>query len=376
VAKGSGQVGSVIAKLALLGIAMLCSIAIAEGVLRLALDEVDFLQPVLVDDPVLGHRVVAGSAGHDRLGLRNKTVPERVDILAIGDSQTYGVSAMAMHAWPVWLASESGRETYNMALGGWGAIQYEHMLREHGLAMQPEIVVVGLYLGNDVLDAYQIVYGLDRWRALRAQGAGVDEYTRKSVEGDLGESDYRRVQRWLARHTILYRLAVSAFGQALGRAEVALRGVPEGVVRIDEPGLSTGFTPGLRLQTVDLRIPEIREGLRLTLDALDRIEALCEANGSRLVVLYVPTKESVFAERLAAQTDAPEAEAIAALLEYEARIRDRVAAHLEARGVTFLDPRPAMRAASEAGPIYPSNEGGHPISAGYHAIAKAVAEAL
>lgn len=76
------------------------ALLLGELVLRMAVNPGDFLVATLIDDPVLGHRIKPRTTGHDALGFRNREVPERADIVAIGDSMTYGVSAAREDIWP------------------------------------------------------------------------------------------------------------------------------------------------------------------------------------------------------------------------------------------------------------------------------------
>jgi hypothetical protein len=94
------------------------------------------------------------------------------------------------------------------------------------------------------------------------------------------------------------------------------------------------------------------------------------------MVVLIPTKEFVYADRLAGRDDLANADAIARLLGMEQLQRDTIREFLEERAVPVVDPLAAMRTAARTGPIYPSNEGGHPLSAGYRTIADAVVLAL
>ncbi len=49
---------------------------------------------------------------HDEKGFRNKSVPQKVDVLAIGDSQTYGTGVNAGQDWPQQMQSLGKIETY------------------------------------------------------------------------------------------------------------------------------------------------------------------------------------------------------------------------------------------------------------------------
>ncbi|MCH7807606.1 MAG: hypothetical protein IIB60_00150, partial [Planctomycetes bacterium] len=46
---------------------------------------------IMLLDPVTGYRGNPNFPGHDRLGFNNDSVPQQVDLVAIGDSLTYGV---------------------------------------------------------------------------------------------------------------------------------------------------------------------------------------------------------------------------------------------------------------------------------------------
>src|SRR5262245_23396273 len=45
---------------------------------------------VVCEDPRLGHGLAPGSGGTDARGFRNPTASERIDVLCVGDSQTWG----------------------------------------------------------------------------------------------------------------------------------------------------------------------------------------------------------------------------------------------------------------------------------------------
>src|SRR6266849_978830 len=127
----------------------------------------------LVPDPELGNRLAPGTPGHDTNGYRNDSVPAQADIVAVGDSQTWGVNADRQSTWPQQLAKLSGHSVYNMSLGGYGPVQY-WVLTQRAQKMSPRLVVVGLYLGNDLYDTYRLAYTNDNYKELRAPNAAPD----------------------------------------------------------------------------------------------------------------------------------------------------------------------------------------------------------
>src|SRR5688572_18575094 len=105
----TAAIGSALGNLLLLAGSVVVSFFLAEGLMRLVFEPVDFLSPYMVVDNVLRHRVEPHSGGHDVWGFRNKSVPSRADIVAIGDSLTYGVAAPATHSWPAALGRHAHR---------------------------------------------------------------------------------------------------------------------------------------------------------------------------------------------------------------------------------------------------------------------------
>ena len=93
---------------------LVTSIFFMEGVSRLFVDKLDFLTPITINHSVLRTTVKPYSAGHDKWGFRNKKVPISSDIIAIGDSQTYGVSATTKYSWPYQLERQINRKVYNI----------------------------------------------------------------------------------------------------------------------------------------------------------------------------------------------------------------------------------------------------------------------
>src|SRR5262245_45887192 len=55
---------------------------------------------VVVDDDVLHHRMSPYYPGNDSWGFRNRAVPDRCEVLTIGDSFTYGFAATPENTWP------------------------------------------------------------------------------------------------------------------------------------------------------------------------------------------------------------------------------------------------------------------------------------
>jgi hypothetical protein len=112
---------------------------------------------VELKDDVLRHRMSPYYPGNDAWGFRNPQVPEFCEVLAIGDSNTYGFATTPNNSWPRQLERRLGVSTYNMSCGSYGFCQYEVLLAR-GLSLRPSTVILGVTVGNDFRDAYNIVY--------------------------------------------------------------------------------------------------------------------------------------------------------------------------------------------------------------------------
>src|SRR5437762_10854908 len=113
--------------------------------------------PGVINDPVLVARYAPNAPGHDARGFRNAQALSKAEVVAIGDSQTWGVNVLPADAWPQQLGRRSGLSVYNMGVGSYGPDQYL-ILTDQALQLSPKTIVIGLYPGNDLYDAYNLTY--------------------------------------------------------------------------------------------------------------------------------------------------------------------------------------------------------------------------
>ncbi len=110
-----------------------------------------------VPDARLGMRLNPLFPEYDARGWRNASALQRAEIVALGDSQTYGLKAPREGAWPQALGRMLHRTVYQMAAPGYGPGQYL-LLFDEAAALQPKVIIAAFYLGNDLADAYQLSY--------------------------------------------------------------------------------------------------------------------------------------------------------------------------------------------------------------------------
>jgi lysophospholipase L1-like esterase len=349
------------------------AILAAEAVVRRIYAPIDFLRPTLVADEVLLHRVAPHSSGHDEWGFRNPRVPATADIVAIGDSTTYGYAATTPTSWPSWVARETGSTVYNLALGGFGPPDYLHLLETYATRLSPSVVIVGIFLGNDLEDTVSRVYSRERWRDLRRHDPPrtAPEHAAAAADG---------VRTWLQAHSMFYRLVESGpIGQTVNRVADAARAREAGECSLESGGrFPTEFTPFDRLRALDLTSPRIQEGLALTIELVDRMRDRTERAGARLIVLVIPTKESVFDGLIDGRADTACLDVVRRVVAYETQARTRITDELTRRGIAMVDVRPALAhaVAEDVERLFLRSADSHPNENGYRLIAAEIVKSL
>jgi hypothetical protein len=354
---------------------------------------------MLYPDPVLGYRTSPHYPGHDRLGYRNERTPETSEIVAVGDSLTYGYSADAEHTWPRWLESLSQRSVYNAGVPSYGPVHYE-VIAEESLALQPRTVILGLYLGNDILGAYDSVYVsalfrerastdprvLEEIRRVQAAGSLRDLAVARGIEESPPDQP-RGIRSWLRSRSSLY---------ALGRAltlDLFLEPPPPAWQRGDPFEESSALTDYIgmaeprRFRSVfwnplatglkmELDEPRIREGWRITKDALLRVHRKLSEEEVCFVVVVLHTKPFIYSRALPDFVEEMPP-GFAHLQEVEQRLTEEVLTFLDANGITAVDTTDALVDSFERGVSpFPESNDDHPDKDGYEAIARAILQGL
>ena len=350
---------------------------------RLFLNPSDFLHLEVVPDDVLGMvPSPSAMAGFDKWGFRNRGVPETVDIVAVGDSHTYGNTAKMVESWPFVLGQLTGRSVYNMSLGGYGPNQYFYLSNTKAFTLKPRMIIWGLYMGDDFEGAYSMTYGLDHWAYLRALPAQKVDPNVWEEEPFSGPSWHKQIRLWLSRHSVLYQLV---FHTSLGgriKGDVQIRNAAElypGLATsliIPEKNISEAFRPVGILKGLDLENPSIREGMRITFELMKEMNETCRQNHVQFMVVVIPTKEMVFSEYLDHNSKIPLDDVIDNLLVNERVALQQTFTFLTDSNIPYVDPLPALKKSVSQG-LYASSAGDmHPNKNGYRVIAEAVSEVL
>jgi lysophospholipase L1-like esterase len=354
------------------------SVALTEGVLRLFPGLLPVEVQQLAEDgpsnqgvshPYIGHlqtpnktfilsRIDFSATHHvDGHGFRNTWPwPERAEIVAVGDSLTFGQAVDDEHAWPAILARSLPKiGVINLGLMGAGPQQYLRVYETFGMKLQPKVLLVGFFARNDFWDDAMF----DRWLRSGVGGNymvwrnfGRPRRVSFSLQRPLGS--IMDVLRWnhalFSRSSYLYTLLLHVRGavQKWRPAEVRIFEFPDG-------GRMELFPGDLVSKTADAQ-PERRE-FQLTLQALQRIHSIARANGTHVLVIFQPSKEEVYMPLLEDRVPDPAAPLRAAL--------DKI-------GIRYLDLAPVFRRRAEAREKLFFEVDGHPNVRGYALIAEFV----
>jgi len=387
---------SVLYNLILVGISLLAGLIISEFGLR-AFEKARLhdrnLTSALISDPLLGQRVAPFTLEHDANGFRNDSVPNSADIVVLGDSQTWGTNVLRGDAWPQQLTRLSGRSVYNMGMAGYGPVQY-WALTDKALTLSPKVIVLGIYFGNDLYDAFFIAYSNENYRELR--NATIDHEVLADTVSDRANLSWDKATKfhndygsagpsgwslWLRGHSAIGRL-LNRTGWWPGSSDIDYdvgkawaRAYPNDGAVCEDEKVRTVLTTTYRMIGVDLDDPAIADGHRITAELLSRIKSKTDDAGAQLVILLIPTKESVYADRMESHAALPET--YARLVKMEARIRSEMMTQCAAKKVQCVDALPPLRQAIERNEqIFPSTIDGHFNARGYNVLASVVEEAI
>jgi len=348
-----------------------------------------------MSDPLLEFKTMPHAPGHDAWGFKNHVVPERADIVAIGDSQTWGLNADIAGTWPKQLADISGCKVYNMGEDGYGPVQYL-LLFDQARKLSPKIVVIGLYFGNDFYDAYYMTYAKNAHAGLRAKDhpeewlqdtiAPAVESIHQEREGfrkiPLGHvSSASDLGGWFCRHTEVGRLLLRKH-LFLEETDLDVKaearwanGFPLHGYFCKREKIDTVLTTAYRLLAENKDEPRISEGIRVTKQVMLQINKKASESGIKLLVAVIPTKEMVYADLMKADVESNET--YGKLVRMENEIRGELVEFASGNGIHVCDTLPELRVAlGQDTRIYPRDHDGHPVKEGYKAISLGIKKAL
>ena len=203
----------------------------------------------------------------------------------------------------------------------------------------------------------------------------------KQFHANFGRSSFSGWSFWLREHLALGRL-LNRIGLWPGSQDIDYEidkrwaeAHPDHGAVCEDAGRETVLTTAYRLAGLDLDEPRNAEGLRITKDLLSQMQNEVSAKQVKLIVLLLPTKESVYAKVRSAKM--PLDPTYQKLVDMEGRIRSEIISTCQAQRIECVDALPYLSSALERGErLYPTTTESHPNARGYLVIASAVNENL
>jgi len=269
-----------------------------------------------------------GMGPNDILGFRNKHVPNIADIITIGDSQTYGNNVFLEQNWPSSMMKSMTHTTpvlYNMSVGGWGAAEYFEIFNK-ALYLQPVVVIIAFYTGNDAIDTFNKVYGDERWISLR-------------LNPKLTSSDAPTLQEDV-----------------------------EWKVKFHD-GNDVIFTPNFRYVSNNRDHPAVLMGYEIIGEIAQKIGKIAEKVQIKLVFTIIPTKELAYKKKILLENIKPRADYTDLVNDEEKNLRVLAERLQRIRGAVYVDLlEPIQQGVLESQYFYPHDRDGHPLPDGYKLI--------
>jgi hypothetical protein len=270
-------------------------------------------------------------------------------VLVVGDSFTFGHGCAAEETYAAVLGRELSvrcpdREV-EVINAGYASCNYPDTyylyLREIGLDLEPDLVIVGFFVGNDV-DEQRLVF--HEWAEVDAAGLPL-----RIVANDARVEDGYWVSRRRARR---YRIPVIRDSHLAHAILGALSGV-------GTPDKGPYYSELIYRDEYAERTRAAAERVRRLFAAM---ETEAESHGARLVVLMIPAREQVMPESVFGEAGPPEGVDLG-------KPQRQFAAFFEERGIEYVDLLPDLKAIAEReDPYYAGDQHwtprGHEIVAG------------
>lgn len=353
-------------RIALVSGSLLLSVLLAEFLLRLFFPiDTGRSREHRIPHPVLGWVLEAGASYHNHLpeatvqvtyndaGWRDvahsfEKPPGTFRILVLGDSymEAYSVELEeAFHRQLQRVAQDHNKqvEVINLGVGGFGTLQQYLVFEEVGKRYDPDLVLLGFYLGNDVTNNSLTLEQQASADSLKITSrpfldpADSTGWTTTQVDFEGAQQRYTEAKarqnvwlRRLARRSVLYGTVTVA--QQNWRRRPAYGPQPRAMYM-------ASFGPHFCEEP-----PAFTEAWTTTRRVLDRLNQAVDAQGSTLVVFSVPAWHEVDPEPMATvQALAPDPTAVC--LE-EAPGYTRLATMLHSLSIPYVDLLPDFRHAT------------------------------
>jgi lysophospholipase L1-like esterase len=285
-------------------------------------------------------------AEHDPWGFRNHWPwPQQADILAVGDSFTYGQMVDDEQAWTTILAQRFPHsQVMNLGLIGGAPQQYLRIYETFGVNLAPKVLLVGIFLENDLWGAGEF----GRWWKAGAKQAFPEFGSKGPTSG---------IRDWFIRKMkgLYFSALLQDFRESYREGRLL-------------SGRTMKLSTGGQIQLVPSLLTYMatfaqygRPEFMLILETIEQINALAQKNHTECLILFFPSKEEVYLPLLG---------------EKAADLSEPFIPELKRRGIPYLNLGPFFHQQATAGKQLFFEVDGHPNILGYTLIAETIFEHL
>jgi lysophospholipase L1-like esterase len=277
-----------------------------------------FLAPDLVRHPAYTFPLAT-----DGEGFRNASEEAAAGgVAALGDSFTDALTLPAELTWPSRLANLLHANVRNYGTAGFGPGQELRVLREYALPRRPRLVVVAFFAGNDLMDA-------ERFESFEHSGAFPPSGLGWKFKEVIARFDQLYVMslyqgaRHLARDHVAERSVASGdpgpgeySGEDLAAPPAPAPSFDRGLFTVPVAGQSLRFAflpPYLNCLKLSREDLVASRGWAATRRSYREMHRLCRERGTRLAVMFIPSKSQVYLPLVASAFPRPALEQAIAL---------------------------------------------------------------
>ena len=361
---GGGRNRDILLGLYLILGAIACALLAAEIGLRMFTQFPVSYRSNRIMDPDFGYRLSSRLSDVDENGFRNSSPMGSMDILAVGDSHTFGVNVSSEHAWPAELASKTGLKVYNTGVGSYGIATYHAVLSKLLASNKYSKAIVALYPANDFQVSFSFCdidfaspFWLDQRSRLHLNLLPLKPLCKG--QDNVNKGWYKWIKANLAITSAIEILILDPLNSV--KQSIALPG-----------GL-----PDIAMNTRNLNSEELQGESELLRESAKMFSDWATTFKGRIAIVIIPSKERVFYEVMrernvlsSAPTD------LVTAVEREIAIEEFAFAEAARNLIPIVSALQDLKdLVSHSADAYPTGDG-HPYEEGYIAYTQAAKRAL
>ncbi len=233
--------------------------------------------PLPTGEPEMGMTMTVYT---DADGFFNETVPDRCDIVAVGDSYVGQTPVPHDRGWLQLVGRDTGMKVYNLGVGHFTVQQELIALKRSGLPKKPRVVLWGYFQANDLYEAEQF-----------------DDYQKSGTDWRTFRMRQLNFERPFPYNRPVARILLALFRHLSLDAEVPKPPYP-GPHKISAGGVEKPMAFNrYYFHAPALSRPEIEDSREweIICSCLRQAKKVCKKSDAKFVVLYFPAKLSAYA---------------------------------------------------------------------------------